>query len=141
LKQGRDDRVRLTAPAPDELRTHLDEKLTVSLRALRNGTRAYKGRRWNPGKPEPIADALWRASDGYLDMLDAVRRASADGPDRPDPLKAADALPQTAFFRTTHSFAAESPASSSDASTMTADHQPTAVSRVNDQIERKFRRP
>jgi hypothetical protein len=54
---------------------HLDEELTVSLRALRGQTRDYEDRRWSPGKLEPVADALWRTSNGYLDMLDAVRRA------------------------------------------------------------------
>lgn len=74
LKQGRGERVRLPAPTPDEMRAHLDEELTVSLRALRGQTRDCEDRRWSPGKLEPVADALWRASDGYLDMLDAVRR-------------------------------------------------------------------
>lgn len=75
VKQGRGDRVRLPAPTPDELRAHLDDELTVSLRALRGQTRSYEDRRWSPGNLEPAADALWRASDGYLDMLDAVRQA------------------------------------------------------------------
>jgi hypothetical protein len=75
LKQGRGDRVRLPAPALDELRTHLDKELTVSLRALRDATHTYEDRRWSPGKLEAAADALWRASDGYLDMLDAARCA------------------------------------------------------------------
>jgi hypothetical protein len=56
-------------------RHRLDDELTVSLRALRGQTRSYEDRRWSPGKLEPAADALWRASDGYLDMLDAVRQA------------------------------------------------------------------
>lgn len=75
LRQGQGDRVRLPAPTPDELRAHLDDELTVSLRALRDATRAYEDRCFSPGKLEPVADALWRASNGYLDMLDAVRRA------------------------------------------------------------------
>jgi hypothetical protein len=75
LRQGRGDRVRLPAPTPDDLHAHIDDELTVSLRALRDATRAYDDRRFSPGKLEPVADALWRASDGYLDMLDAVRRA------------------------------------------------------------------
>ena len=50
LKAGRGDRVRLPAPTPDELRAHLDDELTVSLRALRDATRAYQDRRWSPGK-------------------------------------------------------------------------------------------
>ena len=39
---------------------------------LRSGTLEYDNRRWKPGKLEPVADALWRASDGYLDVLDAT---------------------------------------------------------------------
>ncbi len=74
LKEGRGDRVRLPAPASEELRAHLGGELTVSLRALRAATRAYDERRWGPGKLEPIADTLWRAGDGYLDILDAVHR-------------------------------------------------------------------
>lgn len=75
LRDGRGDRVRLPAPTADELRARLDDELTVSLRALRGQTRAYEDRRWSPGKLEPVADALWRASDGYLDILDAQGRA------------------------------------------------------------------
>jgi hypothetical protein len=48
---------------------------TVSLRSLHGLTRAYEDRRWNHGELEPVADARWRASDGYFDMLDAVLRA------------------------------------------------------------------
>jgi hypothetical protein len=75
LRQGRADDVRQPGPTPQELRARLAEELTVSLRALRGHTRAYQDRRWSPGKLEPVADALWRASDGYLDVLDAVRKA------------------------------------------------------------------
>jgi hypothetical protein len=83
LKDGRGERVRLPGPTPDELRAHLDDELTVSLRALRNAARAYEDRRWSPGKLESVADALWRASDGYLDMLDAVHGAWTDSPGSP----------------------------------------------------------
>jgi len=27
---------------------------------------------WRPGKLDPFADSLWRATDGYLDILDTV---------------------------------------------------------------------
>jgi hypothetical protein len=74
LREGRGDSVRPAAPAPDELRARLDEELAVSLRALRARTQTYEERRWSPGKLEPVADTLWRASDGYLDVLDAVGR-------------------------------------------------------------------
>jgi hypothetical protein len=75
LRDGRGESVRLEAPAPDLLRSRLDEELAVSLRALHAHTQTYEDRRWSPGKLEPVADALWRASNGYLDVLDAVRRA------------------------------------------------------------------
>jgi hypothetical protein len=42
VKEGRGDRVRLPAPTPDELRAHLDDELTVSLRALRGQTRSTR---------------------------------------------------------------------------------------------------
>jgi hypothetical protein len=73
LRDGRGESVRVAAPAQDQLRARLHEELAVSLRALRTCTRAYEDRRWSPGKLEPVADALWRATDGYLDVLDAVR--------------------------------------------------------------------
>jgi hypothetical protein len=72
LRDGRGESVRLAAPDPDALRARLQEELTVSRSALQACTRAYDDRRWSPGKLEPVADALWRASNGYLDVLDAV---------------------------------------------------------------------
>ncbi|MBB5804860.1 hypothetical protein F4560_004628 [Saccharothrix ecbatanensis] len=55
----------------DELRARLGEELAVSLRALRRQTRAYEEKRWSPGKLTTVSDALWRVSEGYLDVLDA----------------------------------------------------------------------
>ena len=72
LRDGRGESVRTDPPPEDLLRSRLDEELAVSLRALRRCTQAYEDRRWTPGKTEPVADALWRAGDGYLDVLDAV---------------------------------------------------------------------
>ncbi|MEU5694456.1 hypothetical protein [Actinosynnema sp. NPDC020468] len=74
LEEGRGDRVRLGTPPVEELRERLDAELAVSLRALRSRTLAYEDKRWKPGKLEPVADDLWRASEGYLDVLDAVTR-------------------------------------------------------------------
>ncbi|GAA0652173.1 hypothetical protein GCM10010174_89870 [Kutzneria viridogrisea] len=71
LREGQGEQVRTEAPSPDRLRQRLDEELAVSLRALRAGTLAYEDKRWRPGKLEPVADALWRASTGYLDLLEA----------------------------------------------------------------------
>ncbi|GAA1821717.1 hypothetical protein HC028_22890 [Planosporangium flavigriseum] len=75
LHDGRGESVRIPAPDPDALRERLQEELSLSLSALRTGTHTYEERRWSPGKLEPVADSLWRASDGYLDVLDAVQRA------------------------------------------------------------------
>jgi hypothetical protein len=74
LRDGRGEAVRLAAPAEDLLSARLHEELAVSLRALRACTKTYEDRRWSPGRLEPTADALWRAGDGYLDVLDAVNR-------------------------------------------------------------------
>lgn len=71
LREGRGERVRPPAPPADELRRRLDDELAVSLGALRRQTGEYADRRWSPGKLTPVADALWRASDGYLDLLEA----------------------------------------------------------------------
>lgn len=75
LRDGQGDRVRLPAPSAENLRKRLEDELAVSLRALRRHTQTYEDRRWSPGKITPVADALWRASDGYLDILDALDRA------------------------------------------------------------------
>lgn len=72
LHDGDGARVRLPAPSPEQRRARLTEELAVSVRALRRCTTTYEQRRWSPGKLEPVADALWRASDGYLDVLDAL---------------------------------------------------------------------
>lgn len=75
LRDGRGESLRPPAPAPGELRARLEDELAVSLRALRVCTKDYEDRRWSPGKLEPIADALWRASNGYLEVLDATGAA------------------------------------------------------------------
>ena len=72
LRDGHGESLRPAAPPPELLRARLNEELTVSQRALRECTKGYEDRRWSPGKLEPVADALWRASDGYLDVLDAL---------------------------------------------------------------------
>jgi hypothetical protein len=72
LRDGAGEALRPAAPRAEESRARLLAELGVSLRALRAGTEAFGERRWKPGKLEPVADALWRASEGYLDVLDAV---------------------------------------------------------------------
>ncbi len=72
IADGRGEQVRLPAPGEDEVRARLRAELAVSLRALRRHTRAYEEKRWSPGKLTAVSDALWRVTDGYLDVLDAV---------------------------------------------------------------------
>ena len=71
LRDGRIEELRPPAPGDDEYRERMRAELAVSLAALRASTEAYDRRRWSPGKLEPVADELWRASDGYLDVLAA----------------------------------------------------------------------
>ncbi len=77
LAEGRGDQARLPAPSAPDLRKRLNDELVVSLRALRGRTHDYEERRWKPGKLAPVADDLWRAADGYLDVLDALARMGA----------------------------------------------------------------
>jgi hypothetical protein len=72
ISAGNGEAVRQAPPAEDELRARLRDELKVSLQTLQTCTQAFEERRWKPGKIEPVADALWRASDGYLDVLKAV---------------------------------------------------------------------
>jgi hypothetical protein len=74
IRDGRADAVRPPAPTADELRDRLADELRVSLAALRERTEIYTDRRWKPGKMTPVADSLWLASDGYLDILGALER-------------------------------------------------------------------
>ena len=73
LRDGRGESVRSAPPSPERYLQRLDDELAVSLRWLCACTEAYGDRRWQPGRLDAIADPLWRASDGYLDVLDAVR--------------------------------------------------------------------
>jgi hypothetical protein len=73
LREGRGDSFRQAAPNADDLRARLDDELQASLTALRACTDAYDARRFRPGKLGPVAEDLWRASDGYLDVLRAMR--------------------------------------------------------------------
>lgn len=73
LREGTAESLRLPEPTTDELAARLEAELAVSHRALESVTATYEQRRFSPGKLEPVADALWRASAGYLDVLAAVR--------------------------------------------------------------------
>lgn len=70
VSDGTGELVRLPEPAPDELRKRVEDELAVSLAALREVNQTYTDRRWSPGKLTPHADALWRTTTGYLDLLD-----------------------------------------------------------------------
>ncbi len=69
LRDGTAETQRLPEPTADELASRLEAELAVSRRALDSATAAYEQRRFSPGKLEPVADGLWRASTGYLDIL------------------------------------------------------------------------
>jgi hypothetical protein len=73
LHDGTAEALRLPEPTPAETASRLVAELAVSLRALESTAAAYEQRRFSPGKLEPVADALWRATAGYLDVLGAVR--------------------------------------------------------------------
>ena len=73
LRDGTAQLLRLPEPTPEEIASRLEAELAVSRRALEFTTAAYEERRFSPGKLEPIADALWHASEGYLDVLGAAR--------------------------------------------------------------------
>jgi hypothetical protein len=40
---------------------------------MQAATKAYDQRRYAPGKLHPVADALWQAAAGYLDVLAETR--------------------------------------------------------------------
>ena len=71
LREGRGAASGLAEPSAPELASRVAEELTVSLASVRTRTQEYEDRLWGPAKMGPIADALWRASAGYLELLDA----------------------------------------------------------------------
>lgn len=73
IRDGQGSEVRLPPPSPEEMRKRLEDELIISLHSLRDHTRTYDDQRWKPGKMTPVSDALWRAADGYLDILDALK--------------------------------------------------------------------
>ena len=78
LQDGTAETMRLPEPTPGEMQARLEAELATSHRALESAAANYELRRFSPGKLEPVADALWRASAGYLDVLGA----SGSGPGR-----------------------------------------------------------
>jgi len=73
LRDGTAGTLRLPEPTHEEMARRLEAERAVSLRALQVATAAYEQRRFSPGKLEPVADALWRAGAGYLDVRQAVK--------------------------------------------------------------------
>jgi len=71
LRDGTAEGLRLPEPSPEELASRLEAELAVSLQALEAATATYDQRRFSPGKLQPVADALWQAAAGYLDVLTA----------------------------------------------------------------------
>jgi hypothetical protein len=71
LRGGHGESAGLPDPTAPELAVRVAEELAISLAALRSRTLEYESRQWTPAKLGPTADALWRASNGYLDLLDA----------------------------------------------------------------------
>jgi len=72
LRDGTAEGLRLPEPTSGEMAVRLAAELSVSLRALKTIAATYEERRFRPGKLEPVADALWSASAGYLDVLGAT---------------------------------------------------------------------
>lgn len=72
VRAGEAEPLRPAAPTAQDLEQRLRDEVDLSLAALRRRTREYDERRWGPGKLTPASDALWDASSGYLDLLDAL---------------------------------------------------------------------
>ena len=73
LRDGTAETLRLPEPTPAEMQARLEAELATSHQALETATATYEQRRFSPGKVEPVADRLWRAAQGYLDVLAATR--------------------------------------------------------------------
>src|SRR5258705_2780628 len=72
LLDGNAESLRSAAVTDAELAARLQDELAISRQTLTAATAKYDQRRWSPGKIEPVAHELLRASDGYLDVLAAV---------------------------------------------------------------------
>jgi hypothetical protein len=72
LRDGTAEGLRQPEPTPEQLQSRLEAEIAVSLRALESATAAYEQRRFSPGKIGPVADALWRAAQGYLDVTSSA---------------------------------------------------------------------
>lgn len=72
IANGHGATVSAPAPEPHELVERIAQETATSLTALRRRTAEYAEKRWQPGKLDPQSDALWEATTGYLDLLDAA---------------------------------------------------------------------
>ena len=71
VRDGHGADVGLSAPTANEFAAQLAAEQATSLASLRDRTLDYSEHRWGRGTLEPLADALLRASQGYLDVLAA----------------------------------------------------------------------
>lgn len=71
LRAGDGEALRPEAPTDTELAERLDRELVVSLGALSRTAHAYDEKRWAPGSPKKLGDALCDASLGYVDLRSA----------------------------------------------------------------------
>lgn len=81
LDQRRLGELRRLVPGPAEELEQLEEELASSRAHLKQVTDAYWEREWRREHKGVGADPehhLWRAADGYLDLLSAVERRHAD---------------------------------------------------------------
>jgi hypothetical protein len=71
LREGRGAAVGQPAPSPEAFAARMIEELAVSRAALTARTADYDAKRWGRTRLEKIADPLFDASLGYLDVLEA----------------------------------------------------------------------
>ena len=71
LREGRGAEIGQPAPAPEAFVARMIDELAVSRAALTARTADYDAKRWGRTRLEKIADPLFDASLGYLDVLEA----------------------------------------------------------------------
>lgn len=71
LRDGRGAELGHPAPQPEEYRARMADELAISAAALAARTADYDARRWNRTPLERIADPLFEACLGYLEVLEA----------------------------------------------------------------------
>ena len=71
VRDGHGTDFALPAPESDEPRQRLADDLAISAAALATRTADYEAKRWSRTPLERIADPLFEASYGYLDLLEA----------------------------------------------------------------------